>query len=173
MRDWRVRLETVRDIGAVRSLNDAAFGTTVEGSLVDAVRGVRGSISLVATLADGVVGHILFTPVTLNPSGGKIAGLGPMAVHPDHQRHGIGSQLVRAGLDRCRLDGYDAVVVVGHPAYYPRFGFLPARTRGLRCEFAVPDDAFMVLELTPNAVAKGGTVRYLPEFAMAADAEGD
>jgi putative acetyltransferase len=96
----------------------------------------------------------------------RVAGLGPMAVLPDRQRRGIGSRLVRAGLDACRHLGYEAVVVVGHPAYYPRFGFSRAGAFGLRFESAeVPDEAFMALELRPGALAGGGRVLYLPEFS--------
>ncbi|MGH8638095.1 MAG: GNAT family N-acetyltransferase, partial [Burkholderiales bacterium] len=92
-------------------------------------------------------------------------GLGPMAVIPYLQRQGIGTRLVRAGLDECSRLGYRAVVVVGHPEFYPRFGFVPARTFGLRSEFDVPDEVFMAVELIPGALASAaGTVRYVPEF---------
>lgn len=93
------------------------------------------------------------------------AGLGPMAVRPGHQRTGIGSALVREGLERCRRRGVDLVVVLGHPEYYPRFGFAAASRLGLRCQFDVPDEVFMALELTPGGAAKaGGFVRYASAF---------
>jgi putative acetyltransferase len=147
-----VRLERPDDAAGVRETNEQAFGTPLEARLVDALREVAGSISLVATIEDRVVGHILFTPVTVEPPASiRVAGLGPMSVRPAYQRAGVGSQLVRSGLDECRRHGYAAVVVVGHPAYYPRFGFSPAHVRGLNCEFPVPDEAFMVVELEDRA----------------------
>ena len=88
-----------------------------------------------------------------------------MAVLPAHQGKGIGSQLVRAGLEKCRSLGYEVVVVVGHPNYYPRFGFVTAKPKGLKCEFEVPDEAWMVLELREGALAgRQGTVKFQPEF---------
>ena len=162
-----IRLEAPGDADGVRATNEQAFGTPVEARLVDALRDAEGRVSLVATLEDRIIGHILFTPVVLDPpTAVRVAGLAPMAVRPDHQRSGVGTSLVRAGLDECRRRGYSAVVVVGHPGYYPRFGFAPARAKGLHCEFEVPDDAFMVVELEPDALAgAGGVVRYRPEFA--------
>lgn len=162
-----VREESPADLPAVREVNERAFGTPLEASIVDALRGSAGSISLVATDGDRVVGHILFTPVTVDSSGDlRVAGLAPMAVLPEHQRAGIGSRLVRDGLDACHRRGYAAVVVLGHPEYYPRFGFTRADTHGLSCEFPVPPEAFMVLGLQPDALPRlSGTVRYRPEFA--------
>ena len=161
-----VRFEEPRDEAAVREVNDAAFGAPLEGSLVDALRGSAGSLSLVATIDDRVVGHILFTSVSIEANEKvRVAGLGPMSVLPGLQRRGIGSQLVMAGLESCRREGYSAVVLVGHPAYYPRFGFVPGDTRGLACEFTVPREAFMVLEFEPGLLKDGGLVRYRPEFS--------
>ena len=162
-----IRLEAPGDAAGVRATNEQAFGTPVEARLVDALRDAEGSVSLVATVENLVVGHILFTPVDLDPpTAVRLAGLAPMAVRPDVQRSGVGTSLVKAGLEECRRRGYAAVVVVGHPGYYPRFGFEPAGTKGLRCEFPVPDEVFMVVELEPGALAgTSGTVRYRPEFA--------
>ena len=162
-----VRFEEARDIDGVRETNELAFGTPLEARLVDALRGADHSLSLVATMDDRVVGHILFTPVNLEPANdARVAGLGPMAVRPAHQRAGIGGQLIRAGLDACRRHGYAAVVVVGHPEYYPRFGFVRADTWRLTCEFPVPPEAFMVCALEEDAGNRvSGLVRYLPEFA--------
>jgi putative acetyltransferase len=87
-----------------------------------------------------------------------------MAVLPEYQRQGIGSRLVREGLEECRRMGCDVVVVVGHPGYYPRFGFAPASRKGLRCEYPVPDEVFMVAELKPDALRGRGLVKYRPEF---------
>jgi putative acetyltransferase len=163
-----VRLETPDDWRAVREVNELAFGQPTEADLVDALRqAVRPFISLVATENNTVVGHISFSPITIGadpvPAG---MGLAPMAVVPERQNCGIGSQLVRAGLEECRRHGCDLIVVVGHPTYYPRFGFEPASRKGLTCEYPVPDEVFMVLELTPGAGReRAGLVRYHPAFA--------
>jgi len=162
-----IRPEGSLDAAAVRIVNERAFGQPAEAALVDALRGVAGAISLVATIDARVVGHILFTPVQVGvePSVPAI-GLAPMAVLPEYQRQGIGSRLVRAGLDACRSGGHAVVVVVGHPTFYPRFGFITGATAGLECEYDVPADAFMVLELRPGALAlTRGLVRYRPEFS--------
>lgn len=162
-----IRLEQPHDADEVRQTNEQAFGEPLEARLVDALRGCSGYLSLVATIDGQVVGHILFTPVTIEPPvDRRIAGLAPMAVRPEHQRSGIGSQLIRAGLEACRRSGYAAVVVLGHPEYYPRFGFLPAHTFGLTCEFPSPPEAFMAMEIESGALSGiGGLVRYLPQFA--------
>ena len=167
MTDIAIRPEQAGDAASVRQVNERAFGAPAEADLVDALRGSDGSISLVAIANGAVVGHILFTPVTLDAAGAvRAAGLAPVSVLPEHQRAGVGTQLVRAGLAACREQGYSAVVVVGHPSYYPRFGFTPAHTYGLRCEFAVPRDAFMVAVLDPQVLPHlAGLVRYRPEFA--------
>jgi putative acetyltransferase len=124
---------------------------------------------LVATEADAVVGHVFFMAAQL--VGGKTpargASLGPMAVTPSRQRDGIGSALVLHGLEERRRAGYGAVVLVGHPEYYPRFGFRRGSSFGLSCQFEVPDEVFMATELNPGALSGGGTVRYAPEFLMA------
>ena len=164
-----VRFEQVGDEPAIRETNELAFGGPLEARLVDALRGSADYLSLVATIEDQVVGHILFTPVVVEPpTDRRIAGLAPMAVRPEYQRSGIGGQLIRAGLEECRRRGYSAVVVLGHPDYYPRFGFVPAHTFGLTCEFPSPPEAFMAIEVEPNALGRvRGLVRYLPEFAEA------
>src|SRR5215204_3326406 len=122
-----VRAETVEDIPVIRRVNELAFGQPGEADLVDALRAAaRPYISLVAVSEGQVVGHIFFNPVTLEAEGSDfILGLAPMAVLPEYQRRGIGSRLVRVGLEECRRIGCDAVVVVGHAEYYPRFGFVP------------------------------------------------
>ena len=165
-----VRRELPLDAAAIREVNEQAFGSPVEGRIVESLRAAPDCISLVATRNDLVIGHILFTPVSLEPPVEfRIAGLGPMAVRPEDQRAGVGGQLIRAGLEACRRHGYSAVVVVGHPAYYPRFGFEPAHTRGLTLrDFDVPEDVFMVVEL--DAAVRDrlkGAVRYRSEFAEA------
>ena len=163
-----IRTEEASDRAAVYAVNASAFETEAEAKLVDALREQADPlISLVAVDGDTVVGHILFSPVThsVNPEL-RLMGLAPMAVAPDHQRQGIGSALVRAGLERCRNLGSDAVVVLGHPDYYPRFGFVLSTRFGIRSEYDVPDDVFMVIEFKPGALRNApGVVRYHPAFA--------
>ena len=164
----RVRTEDESDYLAVRAVNVAAFGTSIEAEIVDALRvAAKPTISLIAETEGAVVGHIMFSPVSIaNHAGVNVMGLGPMAVAPQHQRQGIGSALVRAGLKQCEELGYDAVVVLGHPEYYPRFGFVPALKYAIGCEYDVPADVFMVLELRPGALrAVSGVVRYNKAFA--------
>ena len=163
-----LRAEAKADHQAVRQLNCQAFGGAVEAAIVEKLRGGIGVISLVAVDGERVVGHLLLTPVEIvGPAvRAKAAGLGPMAVAPDRQGRGIGSKLVQRGLDECRRKGYESVVVVGHATYYPRFGFRRASAFGLRCQFEVPDDVFMALELLPGALAEGGgLVRYAAAFS--------
>ena len=163
-----IRAERAEDVTAVRRVNELAFGQPGEASLVAALRAAaRPHISLVAVEDGQVVGHIFFSPVSIEPedSSFKAMGLAPMAVLPEYQRRGVGSALVRAGLNGCRRIGRTAVVVVGHPEYYPRFGFRPASRFGLRCEYPVPDEVFMAAELEPGALAgRRGLVKYRPEF---------
>lgn len=163
-----IRHERAEDANAIRFVLEQAFGESNEADLVERLRH-RGAftLSLVAVVENEVVGHILFSPVTIESAGSRFnaIGLGPMAVLPPYQRKGIGSQLVSNGLEQCRQAGHEIVVVVGYPEYYPRFGFTPAKPRGIRCEFDVPDDVFMVLELREGAIAgRGGIVKYQPEF---------
>jgi len=124
-------------------------------------------LSLVAEVDGAVVGHILFSPVTIETEAStkSAVGLAPMAVLPGHQRQGIGARLIERGLQELRRQGHTAVVVLGHPGYYPRFGFERASRFGLRCQFDCPDEAFMALELQPGALAEvRGLVRYRPEL---------
>jgi putative acetyltransferase len=163
-----IRPETSADRPAIRTVVAAAFGQPAEADLVDALRDNGGvTLSLVAEREGEIVGHILFSPVTVESGGGAFAALGlaPMAVAPSCQRQGIGSRLIRAGLEECRRVGHEVVVVLGHPEYYPRFGFVPSKPLGIRYVDEVPDDVFMVLELRRGALAgRGGVVRYRPEF---------
>ncbi|WP_050434105.1 GNAT family N-acetyltransferase [Chondromyces crocatus] len=170
-----LRPEHPGDAAAIRRVNERAFNTPAEADLVDALTRNGGvTLSLVASIDGQVVGHILFSPVTIEREGAhdEAIGLAPMAVLPEHQRRGIGDRLIREGLDRLRRAGHGAVVVLGHPAYYPRFGFEPASRFGLRWEIACPDEAFMALELRPGAlVSHPGIVRYRPEFGAVSSAE--
>jgi len=163
-----VRDEKEQDQKAVHALNVAAFETAAEANLVDMLRAqAHPVISLVAEKNNTVVGHILFSPVSLSGHPDlKIMGLAPMCVAPQHQRQGIGTALVRAGLARCRKSGFGAVVVLGHPEYYPRFGFLPAKRLGIDCEYDVPEDVFMLIELQP-AYLRGvsGIIKYHAAFS--------
>lgn len=163
-----IRAETLRDIPDVRRVNELAFGRPAEADLVDALRETAHPIiSLVAELDDQVVGHILFSPVTIESEDESLEALGlaPVAVLPDYQNRGIGAALIRSGLAECRCIGHEIVIVLGHPSYYPRFGFVTASTVGIRCEFEVPAEAFMVAELTPGALqGRHGVVHYPPEF---------
>ena len=151
----------------VHEVNIAAFDTDGEAELVDMLRELPGPvISLVAELDGVVVGHILFTRVLADcDPEARIMGLAPMAVVPEHQREGIGSALVRAGLEDCLALGFEAVIVLGHPEYYPRFGFLESTHFGIESEYDVPSVAFMALELVPGAlVSVSGIVRYHEAF---------
>ncbi|MDX2193016.1 MAG: N-acetyltransferase [Gemmatimonadales bacterium] len=162
-----VRDERPADTDAIRRVHLAAFETGEEAGLVDRLRGAAAPrVSLVAEADGDIVGHILFSPMTLDAAPAlRLMGLAPMAVLPARQRAGVGSALVASGLAACRALGADAVAVLGHAAYYPRFGFLPASRFGLRAAYDVPDDCFMALELRPGALASAhGVARYHPAF---------
>jgi putative acetyltransferase len=162
-----VRDEEQQDQASVRAVNTLAFDTVAEANLVDALRDqVRPFVSLVAEEHGAILGHIMFSPVSLggHPDS-RLMGLAPMAVAPAHQREGIGSALVRAGLESCRQLGCGAVVVLGHPSYYPRFGFEPSVRFGIGCEYEVPAEAFMVIELQPGYLSGvSGTVQFHAAF---------
>lgn len=166
-----VRDETPHDAAGIRHVIVAAFKGTLEADIVDALRGRRKhAASLVAVFGERVVGHVLLTDVRLgeHPARARGAGVAPLAVRPIMQGRGIGSVLMRAAIDRARTAGYGYLVLLGDPAYYRRFGFVPAAAFGLACEYDAPPEAFMALELRPNALAGGGgVVRYEPEFRHA------
>jgi putative acetyltransferase len=162
-----IRPEGSWDYLAVHEVNAKAFETPAEANLVDELRKVvHPYVSLVAEEDGEIVGHILFTPVTLSRHVDlKIMGLGPMAVAPMQQRKGIGSGLVKAGLERCKDLGFGAAVVLGHKDFYPRFGFMPSVRYGIGCEYDVPPEVFMVIELQPGYLqGASGTIQYHPAF---------
>ena len=166
----QVRHARQGDEDAIARVHDRAFGQLTESRIVAAVRRAgRAVISLVAVDPSGIVGHVLFTPLAVDSPGQPISALalGPMAVLPEVQRSGVGSRLVAAGLEACALTGCQVVAVIGHPGYYPRFGFRPGVTYGLRSEFAVPEDVFMIAELTAGVLmGRAGIVRYTEEFRL-------
>jgi len=159
-----IRKENPADMDSIWQLNAEAFESDAEANLVNALRdsGIH-TISLVYEQNGVIYGHILFTPVTLNQDSSnlKLIGLAPMAVVPEKQNQGIGSLLVKAGIKQCIVENYDAVVVLGHPSYYPRFGFQPSVNFLIKSAYDVADDVFMVLELEPG-ILKGhsGTIHY-------------
>jgi len=165
-----IRTEKPEDIAAVRNVNIAAFGRENEANLVARLRGIASTFSFVAVQSDRIVGHLLFSLVTVEGKCSKnlsILGLAPVAVLPNYQRQGIGTLLIREGLKECGRSGFQAVVVLGHPDFYSRFGFIPASRKSLGCEYDVPDEAFMVLELESGALQDcSGTVKYRSEFSL-------
>ena len=182
VRQSYIRQELGADAKAIFNVNSAAFDTDAEADLVDRLRKAAcPTVSLVAVEVDEantvgfepIIGHILFSEVQLDGSaynakrGLKIMGLAPMSVRPDRQRSGIGSQLVISGIERCLELGYDAIVVLGHPDYYPKFGFKPSVEFGIKSEYPVPDEVFMIkpLTLTEGAFkACGGIIKYSQAF---------
>jgi putative acetyltransferase len=167
-----IRAERPEDIPGIYVVNERAFGRREEGDIVDRLRERdAGFLSLVAEEDGAVVGAILFTSAGLESEGWKIAGmlLGPLAVLPERQRQGIGSALTWRGLEILRQGGCPFVVLVGHPEYYPRFGFEHASAHGLACPWnGVPDEAWMVCILDGKAMAgASGTVRVRDEWGAA------
>jgi putative acetyltransferase len=142
------------DVAAICAVNEAAFERHGQTRAFDEFRTNRNDIiSLVAVVDDRIIGHTLFSPSTLTTDDGDIAGMGlaQLAVLPEYQRKGIGQQLTHAGLDLLRADGCPFVIVVGHATYYPRFGFEPGNSHGLKCQWeSIPNDSFMVLYPDPD-----------------------
>jgi putative acetyltransferase len=166
--DVLIRPEIPDDHAAVHALNASAFESPAEAALVDRLRCEADPIvSVVAEVGAKVVGHIMFTPVALSADPHlRVMGLAPMAVASAYRRQGIGAALVRRGFEGCARLGCGAVVVLGHPGYYPRFGFRSGASFGLSCEYDVPLEAFMAVELQPGYLAgSSGTVSYHVAFA--------
>ena len=163
----QIRTENEEDKASVRAVNVSAFDTISEADLVVALHEqAHPIISLVADEEGSIVGHIMFSPMILTGHPElEIMGLAPMAVLPEHQRKGIGSALVRVGLDACVKIGVGAVVVLGHSEYYPRFGFLPSSRFGIGCEYEVPEEVFMVKELQQGYLRGAtGIIKYHAAF---------
>lgn len=159
-----IREEQPGDVAPIRAVNISAFGRDREANIVDALRANNAIVlSLVATRNRETVGHILYSPITIADV--TAAALGPMAVVPECQREGVGSALVWAGQQMLRKRGCPLVVVVGHPAFYPRFGFEAARQHGIFSEWQVPDDVFMVAMLRQAEAPVKGLAKYRPEFS--------
>ena len=167
-----IREEQAADIPAVRTVNELAFAQAGEADIVDALRqNCAEVLSLVAVDGDDVVGHILFSPATVEGKHGIVRGmaLAPLAVLPARQRQGIGSALVKHGLALLRKRSCPFVIVLGHADYYPRFGFEPTSRHGLTSQWpGVPAEVFMVLICAGNAMAGvSGVARYRGEFDQA------
>ncbi|NJO06099.1 MAG: N-acetyltransferase [Chloroflexaceae bacterium] len=164
-----IRPETPTDHAAIDSVEEQAFDRRDEANIVATLRAAGTvSLSLVAVLQGQIVGHILFSPVEIEsePSYEGAVAMGPLAVLPAYQRQGIGGALVQRGLEQCQQQGYGAVILFGHPTYYPRFGFVPAHHFSLRNRYVEPEHpAFMALELQPGALqGRHGLVHLAPAF---------
>jgi putative acetyltransferase len=162
-------MERPEDEPQVRAVNEQAFEHPIEADLVDRLRrACPGALSLVAEDGGLIVGHIFFTPVVVGDPEQDVQGMGlaPMAVDPNRWRQGIGSALVERGLEMLRERGCPFVVVLGHPGYYPRFGFVPASGYNLTCQWdGVPDEAFMAIVFDEDALrGVSGVARYRDEF---------
>jgi len=162
----RVRQERPEDAAAIRRVHEAAFGQPAEADLVDALRAAGDlvpELCLVAERGGEVVGQIAFSRARLD-SGDTVLALAPVGVLPEHQGGGVGSALNRAALERAAATDYPLVVVLGHAAYYPRFGFEPAAPLGVLAPFAVPDENWMALKLPAYRPDARGTLRYAAAF---------
>lgn len=167
----KIRKEVERDFLDVYELNKAAFGQDSESKLVDLLRKSNAFIpelSLVATIDNKIVGHILFTKIKIiddTRNEFDSLALAPMAVKPDLQKKNIGGKLIRYGLKKAKELGHKLVIVVGHEYYYPRFGFVPAKKWNIKAPFDVPANVFMGIELIENGFeGASGTVQYPKEF---------
>jgi len=157
-----IRAETKQDIEVIHDVTVSAFDTDAEARLVTYLRDDGDlTISLVAEVEGRIVGHIALSPMTAPV---KTLGLGPVSVRPKHQNGGIGSALIRKSIDLAKQDGYQAIFLLGHAHYYPRFGFSPALAEGFISPYASPN--FMALELEPGCLSeKGHRVDYAPGFS--------
>jgi putative acetyltransferase len=167
-----IRKERPGDEKAVFDVNYRAFGQDPEPKAVDALRkNCPEGISLVAEEEGKIIGHILFTPAWIETAQKTVHGMGlaPLAVAPECQRKGVGTALIQSGIEELRAADTPFIVVIGHPGYYPKFGFEKGSKYGFRSEYdEVPDDAFMLLVFQPEAIQGiRGTIKIRPEFAAA------
>jgi putative acetyltransferase len=164
-----VRPESAEDIRAIDVVHISAFGGEAEAQLVSALREsatYNRELSLVAELGGRIVGHVLLTRVPLRKDGTEknVLALGPMSVVPSQSHRGIGSELINASISLATDKGYGAIVVLGHPEYYKRFGFVPARDLQVSCNLPAPEDALTVMEVVTGNLAGGGHVEYPEPF---------
>lgn len=162
----KIRYESDSDRDRVSELNSQTFPTHAEANLVDALRSSAKCISLVAENENQIIGHILFSPMCVKSSKDlSIMGLAPMAVLPKEQNKGIGSLLVERGLEECKASKVDAVAVLGHPNFYPKFGFQTSAKFNIKSEYKVPDEVFMIHELSTRSLSSiSGIVKYHDAF---------
>ena len=167
----RIREEEPEDIPVIRDVNEQAFEQRLEADIVDKLRrNCQDILSLVAVVQNQIVGHILFSPVTIQNEETTLKGMGlaPMSVLPEYQRQGIGTELMKAGIAGLMNKGCPFVIVLGHADYYPRFGFVPASGFRIWSEWEVPNEAFMIRVLDKSVMENvSGTARYRPEFTEA------
>lgn len=162
-----IRMEKKDDHEAVKEVNLKAFPTDVEATLVEKLRSSLDVISMVAVHDDKVVGHILFSPLTIENDNESFPALilAPIAVLPEYQKQGIGTQLIEKGIIECKNQGHSIIILVGHPEYYPRFGFKSAEQYDIQHPFEVPEDVFMVYELKPDTLKYvNGVLMYSKPF---------
>ncbi|ASZ12731.1 N-acetyltransferase [Chitinophaga pendula] len=173
--DISIREEQEGDRALVFEINKQAFGRPEEAMLVDQLRKSAAFIpelSLVAVVHSKVVGHILFTQIKIHHPDQALPyttalALAPLAVLPGFQHNGIGGALITNGLRIATALGHNAVIVMGHEAYYPKFGFIPAEKWQIKAPFEVPESNFMAVELIPHALDHAaGTVEYAREFGI-------
>ncbi|NUW46649.1 N-acetyltransferase [Nonomuraea rhodomycinica] len=167
--NWITRPETAADVDLIRAVNLAAFPTSHEADLVEALRAdpqawIPGLSWVSQEPGGAVAGFALLTRCHVD--GAPALTLGPCAVLPEHQRHGAGSAAIRAALDAAREQGEGLVLVLGHAEYYPRFGFTPASGHGIRPPFDVEDKYMMALVLDPDRPVPSGTIRYPAAFGV-------
>ncbi|MEN6329748.1 MAG: N-acetyltransferase [Methanobacteriaceae archaeon] len=163
----QIRTEKTTDFIQIDEVLCRAFERKDEATLVREIRNNRDYIALVALIGDKVVGHVFFSPTPILTKKGLIGAisLAPVAVDPQYQGKGVAKLLINTGLERCKAEGHRIVIVLGHPEYYPRFGFVRASSYRIKPPFSVPDEAFMILELEEGALnGVEGVVSYPPEF---------
>jgi putative acetyltransferase len=167
-----IRREVLGEALLVHQVNELAFGGSAEADIIDRLRQTCPDfISSVAVVDGRIVGHILFTPAWLESPHGQVNGMGlaPLAVLPEYQNQGVGGKLTQAGLLEMQEAGWPFVIVLGHPGYYPRFGFELAAKYSIRCEYNdVPEEAFMITVFDQNVLhPEGAVAHYRPEWAEA------